>query len=101
MVDHIVGRAEQMWPQGRAGRILVDSPSSKHATVTVERRDTDSISYDLIWLRFNTDGRLIARHNGGGPAVTTHGWLYGLHLARFSGGTLRSCSFCRDCLAPR
>ncbi|NKJ01661.1 PepSY-associated TM helix domain-containing protein [Novosphingobium sp. SG707] len=93
MVDHIVGRAEQMWPKGRAGRILVDNPSSKHATVTVERRDADSTSYDLAWLRFSADGRLIARYDGSGPAVTTHGWLYGLHLARFSGGTLRFLFF--------
>jgi uncharacterized iron-regulated membrane protein len=93
VVDHVVQSAEQMWHGGRAGRILVDNPSSKSATVTVERRDSDSISYDLPWLRFSAEGRLIARHDGDGPAVTTQGWLYGLHLARFSGAGLRFLFF--------
>ena len=92
-IDHSVHSAERMWHEGRAGRILVDDPRSKSATVTVVRRDTDGISYDLPWLRFGADGRLIARHDGGGPAVTTQGWLYGLHLARFSGGGLRFLFF--------
>jgi len=92
-VDHVVKRAEGLWRGGRAGRILVDDPASGHATVTVERRDSDGISYDLPWLRFEGDGRLVARHDGGGPAVTTQGWLYGLHLARFSGAGLRFLFF--------
>lgn len=92
-VVQVVKRAESLWPGGRAGRILVDDPASGHATITVERRDSDSISYDLPWLRFSADGRLIARHDGGGPAVTTQGWLYGLHLARFSGAGLRFLFF--------
>lgn len=92
-VDHVVKRAEGLWRGGRAGRILVDDPASGHATVTVERRDSDGISNDLAWLRFEGDGQLVARHDGGGPAVTTQGWLYGLHLARFSGAGLRFLFF--------
>lgn len=92
-IDQIVKRAEHMWHGGQAGRILVDAPSSGSATVTIERRDSQSISYDLPWLRFSADGRLIARHDGGGPAVTTQGWLYGLHLARFSDAGLRFLFF--------
>ncbi|SFG29383.1 Uncharacterized iron-regulated membrane protein [Novosphingobium sp. CF614] len=92
-VQAMVDRARQAWHGGSAGRILVDTPLSDGATVTIERLDSDRVSYDKQWVRFRADGHLMARYDGGGPAVTTQGWLYGLHLGRFSDAGLRALFF--------
>ncbi|MCJ2188280.1 PepSY-associated TM helix domain-containing protein [Novosphingobium beihaiensis] len=92
-VQAIVRRAEREWGGGQAGRILIDDPLSETARVTVERLDSEHISYDRPWLRFGPDGHLMARYDGGGSAMALRGWLYGLHMGRFSDAWLRALFF--------
>ncbi|WP_454617086.1 PepSY-associated TM helix domain-containing protein [Bradyrhizobium cenepequi] len=89
-IEPLLASAALHWDGGSAGRIVIDNPGDRSATVRIVRRDTEAISVAPQSITFDgATGALIAASHAPGPATATRGVLYGLHLARFSGPTLR------------
>lgn len=90
----LLAEARRQWSGGEPGRILIHNPRDAAAVITVVRRDSDTVSYDLASISFGgATGKQLAVHDHAGPAAATHGVLYGLHLARFAPASLRAFMF--------
>lgn len=90
--------AAQAWGDtGRSlKRIEVADRGTAKCTVTLTRADGPKISHTASeQLRFNgvTGAPLDTVTKAGGPGTAVHDTLYGLHLARFAGPTLRALFF--------
>ena len=89
-IEPLLASAARHWGDGSAGRVVIDNPGDRSATIRIVRRDTEAISVAPQSITFDgATGAMIASTSAPGPATATRGVLYGLHLARFSGPTLR------------
>ncbi|ALG72633.1 peptidase [Azospirillum thiophilum] len=89
-VADMVRQAEERWGRDAVGRVTATNPGDAAARVAVARGDAGRVSMSPQYLEFEgTTGRLVAVHEGVGPAAETRGVLYALHLGRFSDSVTR------------
>lgn len=93
-LDPMLAQAGAEWPQGRIGDLRAQRLPDGRVQVEVGRHDGDRLQYRPQRLVFDgADGRLLHRVDAQGPAARTYGVLYGLHMARFAGPTMRWALF--------
>lgn len=84
-VGSFVQQAEQRWGEGSVGRVQVTNPGDTTARVAVVLEQAQRVSTTPQYLIFNgVSGELLEAKDASGPAATTQGVLYGLHLGRFA-----------------
>ncbi|MGM4921259.1 PepSY-associated TM helix domain-containing protein [Tardiphaga sp. 813_E8_N1_3] len=82
--------ASTEWQGGTTGRIVVDNPGDRAATIRLVRQDSERISHAVQSMLFDgTTGALISKTPATGRAAEARGIFHGLHLARFSDIWLR------------
>jgi uncharacterized iron-regulated membrane protein len=80
-----VHQGEQRWGPGGVGTVQVNLAGDAQARVIVARQQTQRISTTPQYLMFDgVSGELLQAKDSSGPAATTQGVLYGLHLGRFA-----------------
>lgn len=86
----LVQQAEQRWGIGYVGSIHIQHPNDAMARVVLTKSQTAQISTTPNYVIFNgVTGELLQAKENSGPAATTQGVLYGLHLGRFADTALR------------
>ena len=89
-VEPLLAAAELRWEGGKTGRIVIDNPGDRAATIRLVRRDSDHISHAVQSMLFDgATGALLSVSAPIGPAAQARGIFHGLHLARFSDTGLR------------
>ena len=90
----ILAQASARWHGGRIGSVQARRDAQGRAVVEVARHDGDRLQYRPPRLLFDaTTGQWLDHADATGPAATTYGVLYGLHMARFAGPGLRWALF--------
>ena len=90
----ILAQASARWDGGRIGSVQARCDAQGRAVVEVARHDGDRLQYRPPRLLFDaTTGQWLDHADATGPAATTYGVLYGLHMARFAGPGLRWALF--------
>lgn len=85
-----VQQGQQRWGPGSVGTVQINHPGDAESRVVVVRQQAQRISTTPQYLVFNgVSGELLRAKDSSGPAATTQGVLYGLHLGRFADITLR------------
>ncbi|MFT3719530.1 PepSY-associated TM helix domain-containing protein [Pseudorhodoferax sp.] len=80
-----VHQGEQRWGAGGVGTVQVNLAGDAQARVIVARQQAQRISTTPQYLMFDgVSGALLQAKDASGPAATTQGVLYGLHLGRFA-----------------
>lgn len=89
-IEDMVRHAQERWGRDGVGRVTATHPGDAAARVAVARGDGGRVSMSPQYLEFEgTTGKLLAVHEGVGPAAETRGVLYALHLGRFSDSVTR------------
>ncbi|THJ36220.1 PepSY domain-containing protein [Lampropedia aestuarii] len=89
-VAEMVLQAQQMWQSPHIGSVSVQHPGDAKAQVVITQGEQGKLSTTQRALVFDgTNGKLLARQDGGGIAAETRGVLYGLHLGRFADSVTR------------
>lgn len=91
----MVAQAVAHWQGTAPGRITVNLPNDANATVVMTRQGENTVSHKQPVMRFNgATGELLGTL-GDEPsgAMTTHGVLYGLHVANFATPLIRPLFF--------
>lgn len=89
-VGALVRRAEQRWGAGHIDRVQISNAGDANARVALSRLQTLQISTVPRYLLFDgATGALLGVHGSAGPAATTQGVFYGLHMGRFADTVLR------------
>ena len=91
----LVAQASAHWGGAGVGRITVNNPNDANATISLLRQEGRNISSSQTTMAFNgvTGALLSASGDNEGPAMQTHGVIYGLHLGRFADPLLRGLFF--------
>ncbi|MBB3117938.1 PepSY-associated TM helix domain-containing protein [Pseudoduganella violacea] len=88
-------QAEKHWQGQHAGSISITAPNDANATVSITRAAGKNLSHKQPAMQF--DGKTGALLSTSGDELidggSTHGVMYGLHLARFAGPLLRALFF--------
>ena len=89
-VRRFIKEAEQMWGKGSVGRIQVVNPGDITAKVAIVLAQERNVSTTPRYLIFNgvSGDRLVVKDSSG-PAATTQGVLYGLHMGKFADTAMR------------
>ncbi len=89
-LDPMLAQARAEWPQGRLGDLRTQRLPDGRVQVEISRHDGDRLQYRPQKLVFDgSNGRLVHRVDAEGAAARTYGVLYGLHLGRFAGPSMR------------
>lgn len=89
-VGAMVREAERRWGIGSVARLVVDHPGDAASRVKLVRSEASRVSVSPRYLAFEgPQGSLRQVKDHSGPAAETRGVLYGLHMARFAGTTVR------------
>lgn len=90
----LVRQAEQRWG-AQVGNISVNLPGDANATVTVRRAGGRDMSSKQPTMEFDgVTGKLLSTYGEEmGGASSTHGVMYGLHIANFASPLLRALFF--------
>ncbi|MBX6964187.1 PepSY domain-containing protein [Alcaligenes faecalis] len=84
-ISDLVQQAEARWGKDSVGSVQVNLANDSNARVAVARQQAQRISITPQYLLFDgVSGELISAKESSGPAATTQGVLYGLHLGRFA-----------------
>ncbi len=84
-ISDLVQQAEARWGKDSVGSVQVNLANDSNARVAVARQQAQRISITPQYLLFDgVSGELISTKESSGPAATTQGVLYGLHLGRFA-----------------
>lgn len=82
--------AAKNWDGGAAGRLVIDNPGDRAATIRIIRCDRERITHAVQSVTYDgISGARLSQTGELGPAAATRGILHGLHLARFSDPVLR------------
>ena len=85
-----VHEAEARWGPGGVGTLQITHAGDARSRVAVIRQRSQRVSTTPQFLVFDgVSGQLIEAKLDSGPAATTQGVLYGLHLGRFADITVR------------
>ena len=80
-----VQQGEQRWGAGGVGAVQVNLAGDANARVIVTRQQAQRIATTPHYLVFDgSTGQMLQAKDASGPAATTQGVLYGLHLGRFA-----------------
>jgi uncharacterized iron-regulated membrane protein len=80
-----VQQAQARWGPDGAGTVQVNHAGDANARVLVARQQAQRVSTTPQYLLFDgVSGALLKTKDTSGPAATTQGVLYGLHLGRFA-----------------
>jgi uncharacterized iron-regulated membrane protein len=75
---------------GRIGRVAIENPGDKNATVTVEQHDGDNVAYSHHMVIFDgPTGDVLKVYKEEQTARRIYDTIYGLHLTRFANGVSR------------
>lgn len=88
----LVQAAEDLWPGGQAGRLVVNHPGDAGAQVTVSRSTADRVSYGRLAPTVSFDGvsgQMRVNREAESAVATTAGTIVGLHLGLFAQPVLR------------
>ncbi|AKQ56515.1 PepSY-associated TM helix domain-containing protein [Bordetella hinzii] len=88
----LVQAAEERWPGGQAGRLVVNHPGDAGAVVTVSRSTADRVSYGRLAPTVSFDGvtgQMRVSREAESAVATTAGTIVGLHLGLFAQPVLR------------
>ncbi|MGO3841993.1 MAG: PepSY-associated TM helix domain-containing protein [Alcaligenes pakistanensis] len=84
-ISDLVQQAEERWGKNSVGSVQVNLANDSNARVAVARQQAQRISITPQYLLFDgVSGELISAKESSGPAASTQGVLYGLHLGRFA-----------------
>lgn len=84
-ISDLVQQAEARWGKDSVGSVQVNLANDSNARVAIARQQAQRISITPQYLLFDgVSGELISAKESSGPAATTQGVLYGLHLGRFA-----------------
>lgn len=84
-VGPFVQQAEQRWGADSIGTVQINHPGDAAAKVIIARQQAQRISTTPQYVMFDgVSGELLQAKDSSGPAATTQGVLYGLHLGRFA-----------------
>jgi len=90
----IIDAAAARWEGGRIGSLQARRDAHGRAVVEVVRHDGDRLQYRPPRLLFDAaTGQWLDQADASGPAATTYGVLYGLHIARFADTGMRWALF--------
>jgi uncharacterized iron-regulated membrane protein len=91
----LVAQASARWNGAPVGRIAVNNPNDAAATITLSRQEGQDMSSSQPAMVFSgATGKLLSEVGQDiGPAASTRGVLYGLHLGRFADPLLRALFF--------
>lgn len=80
-----VQQGQQRWGKGGVGTIQINHAGDAQARVVVVRERSQRVSTTPQYILFDgVSGQLLQAKDSSGPAATTQGVLYGLHLGRFA-----------------
>ena len=86
----LMAQAAARWGDGSIGRVIVSHPGDAASRVAIVRGDGGRISVAPAYLLFDgVSGALLNEGAHSGPALTTWGTAYGLHLGRYADPALR------------
>lgn len=86
----LMAQAAARWGDGGIGRVIVSHPGDAASRVAIVRGDGGRISVAPAYLLFDAvSGALLDQRTHSGPALTTWGTAYGLHLGRYADPALR------------
>ncbi|OEZ91438.1 PepSY-associated TM helix domain-containing protein [Duganella phyllosphaerae] len=86
----LMAQASLRWGYDSIGRVIVMHPGDAAARVAIVRGDGGRISVAPAYLLFHgVTGALLGERARSGPALTTWGTAYGLHLGRYADSALR------------
>lgn len=89
-IEPLLAIASERWLGGETGRIVIDNPGDRAATIRLVRQDSDRISHAAQSVLFDgVTGALVSATAPPGAATEARGVFHGLHLARFSDVWLR------------
>ncbi len=89
LLGPMVENARAEWRGGRIGTLSARR-DGETVVLEVARHDGDRLQYRPARLRFDgITGQRLGLADPQGPAVRTYGVLYGLHMARFAGHSMR------------
>lgn len=88
-LDHLIARAEQLWPGGRASFLRVWHPGDANSYVEIRRSYADAVTMNLDLVYFDAaSGAVISRFEAA-PVMTLQRFVSGLHFIQFKHWTLR------------
>ncbi len=88
-LDPMVEEARRMWGGGRAATVFVVHPGDAASYVRINRDISDRVSLDNEPIYFDGVTGAFLKRAPLGPAVATHRFLSGLHVAAFDRWALR------------
>lgn len=84
-VGELIAQAEARWGEGGIGHIQINNPGDANARIALGRQQAQRVATTPQYLLFDgATGRLLQVKDRAGPAATTQGVIYGLHMGRFA-----------------